>query len=258
VAISGTAYAVTSGVDGGVDLPLGIVSGTQVVTVAHPGYLAPAPVYSVTFGLTETVALTWTLRGLDDVVVDGAFEAGAAGWMGAPMPPQVVTVPVHTGRGALALLPGVGTPPSRTIGVSQTAVVSGAWEPALSFWYRANEVEAGDRFNVVLTVVTDALTATAPVTPAAGVLTGTEPVTTTVPVTITRVFTPSLAREGVWHHFWCYPGLPRAYLTGTVAIEFRAWNAGDGGDLVVYLDEVSLSSTPGGPYGTFLPVVRRE
>jgi hypothetical protein len=83
-------------------------------------------------------------------------------------------------------------------------------------------------------------------------------VTATVPVTITRILTPSLAREGAWRHFWCYPGLPRAYLTGTVIVAFRAWDAGSGEGLVVYLGEVSLSGTPGGPYGTFLPVVRRQ
>jgi hypothetical protein len=244
IAISGTSYTTTSGPDGRFEMEVLAWPDPQVITVSHSVWGAPAPVYGVTFEPLETKILTWTLLPPGDVVANGGFETGSDGWAliaAQGVTPKVVAEPVHTGLGALALggapSPGllVSPPVSITVGVTQAVVVTGAWEPALSFWYRPVSTDTDDLFNVVLTVVT-------------------ESISTTLPVTTTRVFTPSLDADG-WQHLWYYPGLPRAALTGTVTIRFQVWQDGDEAATTVFLDEVSLGATPGGPYGIYLPLV---
>lgn len=311
VAISDTVYATTSGYDGGYRLAAPPMPGPQAVVVSHPTWLAPAPVYSVTLGLTDTVTLTWTLRPPDDATVNGEFEAGLDGWslivfeevsptIGVTptvlLTPTVVTEPVHTGRSALALggAPPVsqpvsvpltlgGVPPRRlpvtspvsfTLGVTQTVVVTGAWEPVLSFWYRPVTTDTDDVFNVILTVVTQTLSPTVPITPTGRSVAPTQKsvapiagatlpliglITPTLTVTVTHIFTPSLDVEG-WHHLWYYLGPPEVFLTGTATIRFQVWQDGDKAATTVYLDEVSLGSTPREPdrYGIYLPVVLKQ
>ncbi len=255
VAISGTTYATTSGSGGWYELDVQAWPDPHTATVSDPIWLAPAPVHGLTFGPTETVTLTWTLRPPDDAVLNGGFEAGLDGWSLAAaqgVTPTVVTEPVHTGVGSLSL--GGAAPVSFTIGVSQAVILADAWEPALSFWYRPLTTDTDDLFNVVLTVVTQTISATLPVTPAAGLVPSTGPITTTLPVTTVHVFTPPLDLEG-WQHLWYYPGLPHAALTGTVTVQFQLWEDGDEAATTVYLDEVSLGSTSGGPYGIYLPLV---
>jgi hypothetical protein len=243
VAISGTSYTTTSGPDGRFEMEVLAWPDPQVITVSHSAWGAPAPVYGVTFEPFETKILTWTLLPPGDVVANGGFETDSDGWSliaAQGVTPKVVAEPVHTGLGALALggapSPGllVSPPVSITVGVTQAVVVTGAWEPALSFWYRPVSTDTDDLFNVVLTVVT-------------------ESISTTLPVTTTRVFTPPLDADG-WQHLWYYPGLPRAALTGTVTIRFQVWQDGDEAATTVFLDEVSLGATPGGPYGIYLPL----
>jgi hypothetical protein len=273
VAISGTHHRALSGLDGTFSLPLSPVSGTHAITVSHPAWLAPPPVHGLTFELTETQSLTWTLRPLDDALINGGFEAGMDGWMSTPSATWSVTAPVHTGRAALALqlTPTFGIPLSVTLGapfslpltasLSQTVLLTDAWHPALSFWYRSASYSAGDRLNLVLTVVTQALSTTLPLTPpvTAGLATPlTEPLTTTLTFTTTRVFTPPLDVAG-WHYFWAYPSPFRTALTGTVSIDFRLWLTRDQGlPLLIYLDEISLGSTPGGPLRFYLPLILRH
>ncbi len=255
VAVLGTTYAATSDVAGNYALDVQSWPEPQTVTVSHPWLASPAPVYGVTFGLTETVALTWTLRPPDDAVVNGEFESGLDSW--SPINAQgvvVVTEPVHTGHQALAL---GGAPPltaeraeqqALTTGVTQTVALTAAWEPALSFWYRpvANDSEGAPStasaavFNVILSV------------------TGWT-ISPTLPVTTTRVYTPDLDIGG-WQHQWYYPGRPEAALTGTVTIRFllRDPAPGDGPVITVYLDEISLGATPGGPHRAYLPLALKR
>jgi hypothetical protein len=272
VAISGTHYRALSGPDGTFSLPLAPLSGMQAVTVAHPGWLAPPPVYGLSFGPTETQVLTWTLSPLDDAVTNGGFEAGLAGWTSTPSAAWPVTAPVHTGRGALALqlTPTLSVPVSMTsnarsslpltAGLSQTVFLTDVWHPAVAFWYRTASHDAGDRLNLVLTVVTQAVTSTTPVTPQIGVdlaMPITEPLTSTITFTTTRLFTLPLNAAG-WQHFWAYPALPRVALTGTVSVAFRLWlTRSQGLPFLIYLDEVTLGSTPGGPLRFYLPLIVR-
>ena len=238
VAISGTAYAATSGYDGRFGIRLLPAPDPLTITVGHPAWLAPAPVYGLTFGPTQTVALTWTLRPADDALVNGEFEAGLDGWSliaGQGVTPTVVNEPVHTGHHALAL--GGATALSLTLGVTQTAILTDAWEPTLSFWYCPASADEDDSFNVVFTVATHIPSPT-------------------LPVTASHVFTPALDGDG-WRHARYYAGPADAALTGTVTICLQVWNDGDDSATTVYLDEVSLGSTPGGPYKMYLPLVQK-
>ncbi len=258
VTISGTSYSTTSGSSGWYEIHVLPWSEPQTVVLSALDWQVPSPVYGVTLGPTETVTLTWTLLPPDDPVIGGGFEAGLDGWSliaGQGVTPTVVTEPVHTGHGALALggVPSV----SVTVGVTQTVVVTDAWEPVLSFWYRPVTTDTDDLFNVVLTVVTYTISSTLPVTPTgAGTALLTEPITFTLPVTTVYVLTPTLDVED-WQHRWYAVGLPEAALTGTVTIQFQVWNDGDDWVTTVYLDEVSLGSTPGGPFKSYLPLVLR-
>lgn len=247
VAISGTNYSAVSGHGGSYRITLLPSSEARTVTISHPEWQSPAPVHGVTFGPTEVVTLDWSLRPPDDAVSNGGFEEGLAGWSiigGQGAEPVVVAAPVHTGLAALAL--GGAAEGSHTVGVTQTAVLTDAWEPVLSFWYRPETTDAGDDvFNVSLTVVTETVSSGASFQASLAPEMG-----------MTRVFTPSLAGSD-WQFLPLYP-LPEGYFTGTVAIQFQVWNDGDGASTVVYLDEVSLGATRGGPYKYYLPLTLRQ
>jgi hypothetical protein len=246
VAISDTTYTAVSGYDGRYRIRVLPSSVPRSVTVSHPRWLAPAPVHGVTFGPVEVVTLDWSLRPPDDAVDNGGFEEDLGGWSAFAGPgagPEVVADPVHTGLGALAL--GGTADVSYAAGVTQTAVLTGAWEPVLSFWYRPTTTDPyDDRFNVMLSVVTE--TARSKVSLEAPSVSG---------VGVTRVFTPSLEGSD-WQHLPLYP-LPEGLFTGTVTIQFEVWNDGDGAATTVYLDEVSLGATPGGPYKYYLSLTLR-
>jgi hypothetical protein len=238
VALVGTEYAVTSGADGRFELDLQPFAEPQTVTVDHPAWLSPPPVYGVTFGPTETVAITWTVRPPDDALINGQFEAGLEGWspiVAGGETPVVVTAPVHTGQGALAL--ESDAPGGLTVGVSQTASLAGSWEPVVSFWYNAAAAGAEDALRVILTV--DAQESEAVPT-----------------IATTQVFTPSLGYGG-WRHEWYSVGPRETYLAGTVTVRLEVRHAG-GSETKVYLDEVSLGATPGGPFKICLPLAVRQ
>jgi hypothetical protein len=277
VAISGTAYATTSGSGGWYEMDVMDWTDPRTVTVSAPHRLAPQPVHDVTCGPTETVTITWTLRPPDDGVANGEFETGLAGWSltgDQGVTPTVVSGPVHSGLAALSM---GGTEPegpsagaSLTTSVSQTLVLTGAWEPALSFWYQPvtnvtrGPLGAGDALNVILTVVTETISPTLPMPPdvhaALAVLPATplsDVVTSTRTVTTVHLFTPSLDVEG-WQHEWYRFGPLEMGFTGTVTIQFQLRKASDGSLTSLYLDEVSLGSTPGGPHKSYLPLVLKK
>jgi hypothetical protein len=257
VSILGTSYTATNGQGGDYRIRLLPTSQAHTVAVEHPTWSAPAPVHGVTFGPAETVIIDWTLAPPDDGVANGGFESGLDGWSpqgeggGAP---AVAADPIHTGYGALALSGQEGG--ATMAGVTQTVELAGSWEPALSLWYRPQSSDPDDRFNIVLTSVVEAASPTPPVlTPHTGAQSP-EPHANQA-VTTTYVFTPSLASDG-WQHVWYYPGPPEAYFTGTVMVHLRLEDDGDAAVTSVYLDEVSLGRTMGGPFRSYLPLVRKS
>ncbi|MGD9048423.1 MAG: carboxypeptidase-like regulatory domain-containing protein, partial [Anaerolineae bacterium] len=225
VSISDTGYEATSGAGGYYGIRFLPTTETYSILVQHPFWLSPAPVHGVTFGPAESVTLDWTLRPPDDAVANGEFESGLSGWEAGAGPgamPTVVAEPVHTGHAALALSGGAGG--TITSGITQTVVLTRSWEPALSFWYQPQSTDPDDLFNVTLTSASQ-----------------------------TRVLTPSLAGDD-WQHVWMYAASANAYFTGTVTIHFRLRDDGDSSASTVYLDEVSLGRTAGGPFRAYLPL----
>ena len=131
-------------------------------------------------------------------------------------------------------------PQGTAASVSQTVVLAGAWEPVLSLWYRPGPA-AGDPtavFNIRLTIET-ASTGSATV------------------LSSTQVLTPSLA-AGDWQHLAYRTGPPGKAFTGQVTAHFQVRAGDSAADTIVYLDEVSLGSGPGGPHKLLLPLVRRQ
>ena len=238
VAVTGTAYITTSGHGGRYELRMPAWPGPQTVTVSHRFWLAPSPLYSVTLGLTDTLPFTWTLRPPDDAVANGEFEAGQEGWHTAGMTPTVISQPVHTGHRALALGGPAGV--TFTAGITQSMIITDSWEPILSFWYNPVETGAGDRFNVLLTLITQTTTAT-------------------LPVTVTHILTPSLDAPG-WTHVAHRLGPLDVALSGTVTLDFQLWHAPGSNPVTstLYLDEVSLGRSMGGPYKAYLPLAYRQ
>lgn len=255
VAISGTSYSAISDGNGYYRIRLLPLAGAQSITLSRPGWLVPAPVHGVTFGPTETVIRDWSLRPPDDAVDNGGFEADLTGWSptaGGGVAPQVVADPVHTGQGALAL--GGNAASASTTGVTQTVTLTHAWNPALSFWYRPETTDGDDRFNVILEVLTDAVSSSPAVQSGAADGEPFDGSSALAPAT-TYVYTPSLQTTG-WQHLPILFG-SQEYMTGTVTIQLQVWNDGDGAGTTVYLDEVSLGRTSGGPYKSFLPLLLR-
>jgi hypothetical protein len=249
VAVSGTQHATTSGPDGRYVLDVVPWPDPRTATVSHVWWPAPQPRHGLTFGLTETVPFTWTLLPPDDAVDNGGFESNLDGWTpggnqgGAA---RLVAGPVHTGYGALAL----GGPSARVAGsealqrftarLSQTVTVDGAWQPVLSLWYRPGPAaaEPAAAFTVRLT-------------------TQMGPAGEAPAISRTEILTPSLAVSG-WQHLSHKLGSPSDGFTGLVAVSLQAQGEVGTADAVVYLDEVSLGSGPGGPHRVFLPLLRRE
>jgi hypothetical protein len=225
VSISDTGYAAMSGAGGYYGIGLLPTTEAYSVMVQHPFWLSPAPVHGVTFGPTETVTIDWSLRPPDDAVANGEFESGLSGWETGSGPggmPAVVADPVHTGHGALALSGGAGA--TTVTGITQTVALTRSWEPALSFWYRPQSTDPDDLFSVVLTTETE-----------------------------THVLTPSLVGND-WQHLWLYAASEDAYFTGTLTVHFQLRNDGDSTASTIYLDEVSLGRTAGGPFKAYLPL----
>ena len=233
VSIVDTGFETVSRSDGTYQMWTEPMVDSHEVTVSSSPWLSPDPVYGVTFGWGETVELVWSLRPSDDAVTNGGFEADLNGWdilsEGGAIP-NTVGEPVHTGHQSV-LLPGQ-TSASTTTGVEQTVELARSWSPNLSFWYLPESTDSDDRLEVTLTVLPDAAAQSS------------------------LTFEPVLDAEG-WQHQWYSLGIDDAYFAGTVEISFRLSNDGDEFPTTVYLDEVSVGRTPGGPYRAYLPLVRR-
>jgi hypothetical protein len=149
--------------------------------------------------------------------------------------PDVVAQPVHTGHSALKLGGTAGV--TFTSGVTQSAVLTDSWEPVLSFWYNPVETGGDDRFNVVLTMVSQAAGAAQS-------------------VTVTQVLTPTLDVTG-WTHLAHRLGPLDTALSGTVTLIFQLWHTPGSNPVtsILYLDEVSLGGTMGGPHKAYVPLV---
>jgi hypothetical protein len=233
VSVPGTPYSTFSAGDGGYELGMPPWSAPEVIAVTHPSYLAPPGLYGVTLGLTDTVPFTWTLRPADDAIANGQLEETLDGWQTLGLEPHIVADPVHTGHGAAALADPAGGPFSS--GIAQSVILEPTWEPALSFWYNAAGAQHDDLFRVTYSLV--------------------DP---TLPLTFTWVVTPALAAPG-WVHVTLPAGPPDRYAQGTATVRLQFWHEfGGRSPAALYLDEISLGATPGGPYRAHLPLISRR
>lgn len=250
VSILGTPYTAVSGYDGRYRILMPPLDGSQTVTVSHLPWLSPDPVYGVGLGAGETAEADWALRPPDDAVQNGAFEVSLADWepifeQGAE--PAQVDEPIHTGLGAAMLggPPGEAPEAGYVSSLQQTSIaLANSWNPNLAFWYLPEAGDQDDQFSVRLTVTGDAASSDLP----------TENTPGATATAVDLVFNPSLDVEG-WQHQWYSLGVGEAYFTGTVTIQFEVWNDGDESPTTVYLDEVSLGRTPGGPFRFYMPLV---
>jgi hypothetical protein len=139
--------------------------------------------------------------------------------------------------------------------MSQTVALTSSWEPTLAFWYRPADTDAdGDTFRVTLTAIVE----TSNRAPALGVVPASVGrVNRLAGVTEVRtyVITPSL-EVADWQHVGLSLG-SEEYLNGSVTLQFQMRDDGDTVATTVYVDEVSLGRTPGGPHKSYLPVALR-
>jgi hypothetical protein len=248
VAILGTDYKTTSGSNGSYVLDVVHWAEPKTAEVSHPWWSAPDPRHGLTFGLTETVPFTWTLRPPDDAITNGGFEAGLTSWaasgvQGGQASPVESTV--HTGLRALALGSAhssseTSLPQDLAASASQIMAMDEAWEPVLSLWYQPGPAATDPSAVFEVSVTTQAAANGSAST-----------------LSETVVFTPSLA-TGEWQHLAYRLEQPGTGFAGkaTVRLQARAGESVTG--TIVYVDEVSLGSGPGGPHRLLLPLARRE
>jgi hypothetical protein len=229
VSIVGTDFETVSRGDGRYQMWTESMADPHSVTIEHLPWLSPEPVHGVTFGSTEIVSLDWMVRPPDDAVENGGFEGPLTPAWNLISEPHVVADPVHTGAGAAML--GGQAADSRAagyaVGVEQTVSLAHSWNPNLSFWYLPQSTDGDDVFTVRFTVDGESL-----------------------------AFTPSLDGDG-WQRQWYSLGVGEEYFTGPVAIHFDVWNDGDESPTTVYLDEVSVGRTPGGPFRVYFPLINK-
>ncbi len=197
---------------------LGMASSGQYTFTASPlgGWAAPPPVVaSVQVG--QTTSLSFVLRPPDDVVGNGDFESGLNNWGVSGASPDSITTGQYSGSASLRL--------SGTTTLSQTGSVANSYEPVLSFWHKMEGSDGDDIFTAEL-LGTDSLTPTSSFT---------------------------ISTNGSWQHASLPLNLTEVY-TGPIGVRFNLVQNG-ATQATVYLDEVSLGASWGGPLKTYLPVI---
>lgn len=206
----------TSGDDGAYSMGLGS-AGDYTVTVGAPSNWTAPPPAPVSVQLNNTTYLSFTLRPSDDIIANGDFENGLTGWQVDGTPPASISSGQRSGLASLSL--------SDTVTLSQTGLISGGYQPVLSFWYK---VEGGDGDDTFTTEIlgTDNLSLTNSLTTSA---------------------------NGDWQQAWLPLNLTEVY-TGPLGVRFSLTQNGPT-QTTVYLDEVSLGSSWGGPNRVNLPLI---
>jgi hypothetical protein len=169
------------------------------LVVSASGYLSPLPIISQTVvSETSITPITFTLKPTNDVITNGDFEVDTSGWSTAGTGSAAVFSGGHrSGYASLAL--------SGPITLTQSVVISGAYNPTLSFWHKG-----GDSFQVSL----------------AG---------STALVSMTVAAVP----PDQWQNGWLPLGQADLY-TGTLSVGFHL----AGSTSQVFLDEISLGDGP--------------
>ncbi|RMF04342.1 MAG: carboxypeptidase regulatory-like domain-containing protein [Chloroflexi bacterium] len=176
--------------------------------------------------LTSVVPVTLTLRPAAEAVTNGDFESGLSGWTTTAGAPSASAADVRSG-GASAQLTG-------SAGISQTVNVAGVYKPLLSFWFKMTGGDGDDSFSAQILGDTSVL--------AAAGLTPTNSFNTTTP--------------GGWQFVSLPLNLTEIY-TGSIGVQLTATQNGATGP-TVYVDEVSVGQSWGGPLKTWLPLLLKN
>lgn len=168
--------------------------------------------------VTAIVPLTLTLRPPDEAITNGDFDAGLAGWTLGGTPAVTSSAEFRSGGGSMALT-GNGS-------ASQITSVTNMYRPVLSFWYKL----AGDGND----------TFSAYITPSGG--------------GVWSLNSSSFTTPGDWQ-FVSLPLNQSEVYTGPILVSFDLTQSGGLSDTVVYVDEVSVGKSWGGPNKSYLPVV---
>jgi hypothetical protein len=213
---SGSGATATSGSNG--LFALGVAGSGQYTFTASAlaGWMPPPPL-SATVQLSQTTPLSFTMRPPDDVINNGDFENGANNWAVSGTAPDTITSGQRSGSASLRL--------TGTVTLSQSDSVANSYQPVLSFWYKMEGGDGDDVFTAEL-LGTDGLT----------------------PV---NSFTTST--NGGWQQTWLPLNLTEVY-TGSIGVRFSLTQGGSP-QAAVYLDEVSLGASWGGPLRTYLPLI---
>lgn len=213
---SGSGATATSGSNG--LFALGVAgSGQYTFTASALAGWTPPPPLSATVQLNQTTPLSFTMRPPDDVINNGDFENDASNWAVSGTAPDTITSGQRSGSASLRL--------TGTVTLLQSGSVANSYQPVLSFWYKMEGGDGDDVFTAEL-LGTDGLT----------------------PV---NSFTTST--NGGWQQTWLPLNLTEVY-TGPIGVRFSLAQGGLP-QAVVYLDEVSLGASWGGPLRTYLPLI---
>lgn len=183
---------------------------------AISNWTAPPPV-TASVQLNNTTHLSFTLRPPDDVISNGDFENGLNNWQVSGPAPTSVTSGRRSGNFSLHL--------ADTVALSQTGTITGSYETVLSFWYKLEGGDGDDVFSAHILGTN-----------------GLNPVNT---------FTTS-SNSG-WQQAWLALNLTEVY-TGPIGVRFSLSQSG-ATQANVYLDEISLGGSWGGPNDSYLPVI---
>jgi len=208
--------ATTTGSDG--NFSLGVASAGEYTFTAGAisNWIAPPPV-TASVQLNSTTYLSFTLRPPDDVINNGDFENDLNNWQVSGPPPTSVTSGRRSGSYSLHL--------ADTVALSQTGFISGSYQAVLSFWYKIEDGDGDDVFTAQI-LGTDGLNS---------------------------VNTFTTTATGDWQQAWLPLNLTEVY-TGPVGARFSLAQSGPT-QARVYLDEVSLGGSWGGPNAAYLPII---
>ena len=221
VMISGTSTSMVTDGSGEYQLVVPGV-GSYALTATVNGRTIPGVPFTVDSG-TLFVPITLTVRPADDAIVDGDFEGSLeSAWTVSGSPsPQTQEAQVRSGSRSLQLRDSAAAGQSH---IQQSVTVDGMYQPRLSFYAKIPQIGSGDHVLVVRSA----------------------PGPTTVLLTLDEPYPD-------WALFSVPLGVEEEY-SGPLEVFFQAEQAGTD-TMQVYLDEVGIGHTLGGPIKNCAPAV---
>lgn len=214
--------------------------GLFQVTASPQWFLPPAPIHGVTVD-QGIEPVTLTLRPPDDALADGSFEAAALGqppegWTVLGAAAKVTTFDSHGGLASLHLSTDAN---SQDVCIRRSFVLDGAYDPALSLWYR---LDPGRQALTVQKVLVVSLY---------------RPDAEGQPQEIASA--EHLVQEPtLWQHLSLPASVEGGDFSGEVTLQICLQDPPSGpatfAEVFAYVDDISLGSAAGGPFRAYAPV----